>query len=124
MPRFYFGQIVGALIDDGRGKIKERPAVIISDDDDYEVIGELLVVPITKRPQSPCPTYHVQVHHTTIKDPDTGLYFPCWAKCNWARWIKIRRIQSTWGHMPDDLLISIADIYDTLYDDERFVDWQ
>jgi mRNA-degrading endonuclease toxin of MazEF toxin-antitoxin module len=123
MGRFYFGQIVGAYIDDGRGNTNERPVVIISDDDDYQITGEILVVPITKKPQSPCPYYHIQVHDNTVKDPCTGLYYPCWAKCNWARWIEIRRIHSTWGHMPDALLNNIADIYDALYADDTFDDW-
>ena len=124
MARFYFGQIVSAYIDDGRGHTKERPVVIISVDDEYQVTGELLVVPITKRPASPCPFYHVPVHHGTVKDSDTGLYYPCWAKSNWARWIEIRRIHSTWGHLPDDLSDKIANIYDTLYADDAFTDWQ
>ena len=124
MGRFYFGQIVLASIDDGRGHTKERPAVIISDDDNYQVTGEILVVPITKRSEDPCPYYHIQVHDSTDKDSGTGLYYPCWAKCNWARWLPIRRIQSTLGQMPDDLLTKIADAFDALYADDTFIDWQ
>jgi mRNA-degrading endonuclease toxin of MazEF toxin-antitoxin module len=124
MGRFYFGQIVGAYVDDGKGNTNERPAIIISDDDDYGITGEILVVPVSKSAQSPCPYYHFQVHDRYDKDPNTGLYFPCWAKCNWARWIQVRRICSTWGHMPDDLLIKIAEMYDTLYNDDTFDNWQ
>ena len=123
MGRFYFGQVVGAYINDGRGVTNERPVVIISDDDNHEVTGEVLVVPITKRPQFPRPNYHFQVHDGTAKDPGTGLYYPCWAKCNWARWVEIRRIPSTWDHMPDDLLNQIANMYDALYSDDAFEDW-
>ena len=123
MSRFYFGQIVGAYIDDGKGKTKERPVVIISDDDDYSLTGELLVVPISKRPEIPCPFYHLQVHHTHNKDHVTGLYYPCWAKCNWTRWIEIRRIQSPWGHLPDEVLTKLVEIFDAIYNDDKFADW-
>jgi hypothetical protein len=48
-----------------------------------------------------------------------------WAvKCNWARWIEIRRITATWGYMPDDLLNKIADTYDRIDQDNTFNDWQ
>jgi mRNA-degrading endonuclease toxin of MazEF toxin-antitoxin module len=97
--------------------------VIISAGDDYQVTGEMLVIPITKRSDQPCPYYHVLVHDSTAKNPDTGLYFPCWAKCNWARWIDVRRIRSAWGHLPDDVLKTIADTFDALYADETFDDW-
>jgi mRNA-degrading endonuclease toxin of MazEF toxin-antitoxin module len=124
MSRFYFGQIVGAYIDDGKGKTNERPVVIISDDDDYLITGDILVVPISKRPQIPCPYYHFQVHDRHEKDPHTGLYYPCWAKCNWARWLDIRRITATWGYLPDEFVKPIADIYDRIYRDDAFNDWQ
>jgi hypothetical protein len=124
MARFYFGQVVNASISDGTGKTKVRPAVIISEDDDYEIEGEIQVVAITKDHQTPCPDYHIQVHNSTRRDPLTGLYYPCWAKCNWAPWLEIRRIKSTCGHMPDDLLTKIVDTYDRLLADEDFTDWE
>lgn len=103
-PLLFFGQIVGAYISDDHGHINGRSAVIIDDDNDYERSGKILFVPVTRRPQRSCPYYHIQVHYGIIKDPYTGLYYPCWAKCNWASLIKIKRINSSLGHMPDDLL--------------------
>ena len=107
--RFYFGQIVWAWIDDRHGKTKERPAVIIDNDIDDLTAVDILVIPITKGAQNPCPPYHIQVHDSTTKRPLTGLYYSCWAKCNWARVLEIRRINSLSGCMPTDLLKTIVD---------------
>ena len=124
MPRYYFGQIVGAYLGDGKGRTKERPALIVEDDDDGDITDEILVLAITKKPSTPCPYYHIQVHSSYRKDSDTGLYYPCWVKCNWARVLKKSKITSTWGHMPSGLLESIIEAYDRLFADKTFSGWQ
>ena len=124
MPRFYPGLIVWASIKDGFGRTKQRPAVILALFDEADRDSELLVVPITKPPQQPCPPYHVQVHDSTVEDPSTGLYYPCWAKCNWAGWLEQSRVKGRCGNMPDDLFEKILDAYESIYNDDRFTDWQ
>ncbi len=124
MARYYFGQIVAAWIDDGKGRTKKRPVLIIDDDEDYEQTGEIQVIFISTKRSNPCPYYHIKVHSTTKRDAYTGLSEPCWAKCNIASNIEVRRLGSTIGHMPDHLLKRIVDVYDRIYDDPHFDDWQ
>ncbi len=123
MGRYYSGLIVWAWVADGHGNTKRRPVVVIDPGDPRNADDDLLVVPITKSPDEPCPSYHVQVHSSNVKDPDTGLYYPCWAKCNWARDLHPSKIAEKLGDMPDDILILIADAYDVIFDDENFTDW-
>jgi mRNA-degrading endonuclease toxin of MazEF toxin-antitoxin module len=124
MGRYRFGQIIGAFVSDGKGNTKDRPVVIISDDDEVFHTGEILVIPITKSQSTPCPNYHIQVHTDNIRDPYTGLHYPCWAKCDWARWIESTKVTGHWGYLPDELLTRIVTTYDALYDDLEFEDWQ
>jgi mRNA-degrading endonuclease toxin of MazEF toxin-antitoxin module len=123
MGRYYFGQIVEAMIDNGQGETKPRPAVIIDSDDTCNNGEPIMVVAISKRPRIPCPYFHIEVHTSYTVDPTTGLNFPCWAKCDWVRFLEPRRIIRSRGHMPDNLLELIVDAYDEL---ERtgFDDWQ
>ena len=124
MGRFYFGQIVATWFDDGCGNTKPRPSVILSDDQDCNEGGSILVVMISKSPTKPCPHYHIQVHDGYTKDTASGLYYPCWAKCNIAREMESRRIEGSWGNMPDPLLEQIVIAFDKLFDDSDFKDWQ
>jgi mRNA-degrading endonuclease toxin of MazEF toxin-antitoxin module len=119
---YYFGQIIYADIDDGKGGIKNRPAVIISSDSECGSESEVLVIAITKRIEDPCPPYHYQVHEGYARDPYTGLDFPCVAKCNWARQVRLARITRRVGNMPDGLLQQIVETFDRLYNDESFED--
>ena len=104
MGQYFFGQIIIAYVDDGRGSTKDRPAVIISSDDDLDAGADLEVIAITKGIESPCPPYHVVVQDSDTPDPETGLWYPCVAKCNWYRVIERRRVRARIGHMPDELL--------------------
>jgi PemK-like, MazF-like toxin of type II toxin-antitoxin system len=81
---YYFGQIIYTDIDDGKGGIKNRPAVIISSDSECESESEVLVIAITKRIEDPCPPYHYQVHEGYALGPNTGLEFPRVAKYNFG----------------------------------------
>ncbi len=124
MGRYYFGQIVEVYFNDGCGKTKERPAVILSSDEQCDAGDSLLFLMISKSPTEPCPFYHIKVHNSTSRNPVTGLYYPCWAKCNIVREMEQRRIIKPWGHMPDELFDSILEIYDRLFSDDNFRDWQ
>lgn len=124
MGRFYFGQIVEVYFNDGRGKTKGRPAIILSGDEECDAGGPLLFLMISTSPTEPCPHYHVKLHDGDAKDPITGLCRSCWAKCNVVREMEPRRIIRSWGHVPDDLMDGIADIYDRLCEDDDFDDWQ
>lgn len=123
MTRIYCGVIVWASIPDGHGNAKIRPCVVIDFDSDDVLNPQILVVPITKSSDQPCPHYHIQVHYFHDKDPTTGLYYPCWAKCNWPRWINETQVRDRCGDIPDDLFSLIADAFDRINNDE-FDDWQ
>ncbi len=124
MGRYYFGQIVYAYIDDSKGSTKSRPSLIISSDEECNSGSDLLVLAITKRMEEPCPPYHFKVHDRHVRDPLTGLDFPCVVKCNWVREIKPRRIERRVGNMPDELLQRIVEAFDRLQADADFDDWQ
>jgi mRNA-degrading endonuclease toxin of MazEF toxin-antitoxin module len=124
MGRFYHGLIAQVWVMNGKGETKERPAVIIERDENCQAGGPYLAIAITKSIEDPMPDYHFVVHDGHYKHPITGLIYPCVAKCNWAREIEERRVISSLGTMPDDLLEKICQAYDRLCDDDEFDDWQ
>jgi mRNA-degrading endonuclease toxin of MazEF toxin-antitoxin module len=124
LGQYFFGQVITAYVDDGLGSTKNRPAVIISSDDDFDDDADLEVIAITKGIESPCPPYHIVVHDSHTPSPETGLWYPCVAKCNWYRQIKRRRVSARIGHMPDELLDEIYRMFNVLYEDDNFCDWQ
>lgn len=124
MARYYHGLIVWAVIDDGNGNTETRPSVILDFDGNDVPSPRIFVIPITRSEENPIPYYHVKVHDTHDQDPYTGLYYPSFAKCNWARWIPQSLIRGRCGDMPDNLFEKIADAYDKIYEDQNFNDWQ
>jgi mRNA-degrading endonuclease toxin of MazEF toxin-antitoxin module len=121
--RFRFGQIIEAYVSDGTGGTKERPALIISNDDDNDRGRDLLVIAITRSIEDPKPDYHVIVHQGWKRDPLTGLGAPCVAKCNWVREVKQDRVMRSLGRMPQDRLKVIVETYDKIQADPDFDDW-
>jgi hypothetical protein len=77
---YYFGQIIDTDIDDGKGGIKNRPAVIISSDSECESESEVLVIAITQSIEDPSLPYNYQVPDVCALGPSTGLGFPRVAK--------------------------------------------
>jgi mRNA-degrading endonuclease toxin of MazEF toxin-antitoxin module len=125
MAKYYFGEVVNALLDDGAGELKVRPAIVVDRDADSRVDSSVIVIAITTSEQRKSrPFYHVKVHGTNTRDPVTGLVAPSWAKCNWPRQISFTDIRSRRGHLPDVLADKIAEIYDRLCEDDTFTDWQ
>ena len=124
MGRFFFGQIVLVWVSDGLGRTKERPAVIISTDEDCEAGLPLQVVAITTQFDDPIPSHHYLVHATGVLDPRTGLNAPCVAKCNWVREVRQDRVIKHLGVMPIELLEAIVETVNALCDDPDFGDWQ
>ncbi len=124
MTRFYVGKIVVARFNDGEGKLKSRPAIVLSLTD-YSKHQEMLLVPISSvRQRGGVPYYHVQVHHDNHRDPITKLDCPSWAKCNWATWLPRGRIANPkFGDLPDALLDRVARAFDHLQNDSDFDDW-
>ena len=123
MGRFQFGQIVEVRISDTAGRMKERPALIISSDEENDLGMSLQVLAITKSIQNPRPSYHVPVHHDWNKNPKTGLYAPCVVKCNWLREIEQNKVLCSLGYLPIDVLEIIVSEFDKLYNDPNFNDW-
>lgn len=123
MGRFRFGQIIEVFVTDGMGRTKERPALIISKDEENDQGQDLLVIAITKRIEEPCPPHHIIVHRDWKRDPATGLNAPCVAKCNWVREVKQSRVIRSLGHLPIDLLEVIIDTFDRIQADPAFNDW-
>jgi mRNA-degrading endonuclease toxin of MazEF toxin-antitoxin module len=121
--RFQFGQIIEAYINDGTGRTKERPALIISNDEDNDRGLDLMVIAITKNIADPKPDYHLIVHEDWKRSPVTGLTAPCVAKCNWVRDVKQDKVIRSLGKMPADLLRDIVEAFDKLYSDPDFNDW-
>ena len=122
MGRFRFGQIIEAYISDGTGRTKERPALIISSDDDNDQGRDLLVIAITRSIEDP-PEYHVVVHRDWKLDSETGLTAPCVAKCNWVREVKQDKVIRSLGNMPSDRLNVIVDAFDEIQANPDFDDW-
>jgi mRNA-degrading endonuclease toxin of MazEF toxin-antitoxin module len=121
--RFRFGQIVEAFVSDGTGRTKERPALIISNDDQNDQGEDLLVIAITKKIEDPKPDHHVIVHRDRKRDPVTGLTAPCVAMCNWVREVKPDKVIRSLGRMPQDLLEVIVEAFDKIQADPDFDDW-
>jgi mRNA-degrading endonuclease toxin of MazEF toxin-antitoxin module len=123
MGRYYFGQIVEALIHDGKHSTKARPVLILDQDPHLNSGEPILVVPISHTPNRVIPHYHIQVHSDYQQDEVTKLNCPCWAKCNWAMVIDPKRILRSWGYMPDAMLELIVEKYDEIANDPDFNDW-
>jgi len=121
--RFQFGQIIEAYLQDGTGRTKERPALIVSSDEDNDQGLDLQVIAITKNIENPCPDYHIVVHGHWKRDPVTGLNAPCVAKCNWVRDVKQDRVIRSLGRMPAEKLKLIVDTFDRIYKDPNFHNW-
>jgi mRNA-degrading endonuclease toxin of MazEF toxin-antitoxin module len=121
--RFRYGQIVEAYISDGTGKTKERPALIISGDEDNDEGRDLLMIAITRSIEDPRPDHHVIVHGDNQRDPVTGLNAPCVAKCHWVREIKQEKVIRSLGRMPIDLLKTVVETFDRIQADAGFGDW-
>ncbi len=125
MGRFYFGQILEVGFPDGHGKTAPHPMVIIDNDEACNRGEDFLCILISSSPSKDRPYYHIQVHHQTKEHPVTRFNRPCWAKCNVVREINPSRVRRTWGHMPDDLLSRIVEMYDRLLGlGDEFDDWQ
>jgi mRNA-degrading endonuclease toxin of MazEF toxin-antitoxin module len=121
--RFQFGQIIEARISVGSGQMKERPALIISSDEENDLGEPLQVIAITKSIDNPFPKYHIWVHDGWNKHPKTGLTAPCVAKCNWVREVEQNAVIRSIGYMPLDILEVIVSEFDTIYNDKSFNDW-
>jgi hypothetical protein len=125
MGRYYFGQIVEAWVPDGNGSTALHPVVLIDNDEQCNSGDSILGIFVSSSPTDPCPYYHIQLHDDDTKDKTTGFYCRCWAKCNMPRIVEPRRIERTWGNMPDGLLKLVVDMSDTLEDlGDDFPDWQ
>ena len=72
--RFRYGQIVLASFHDKRHKTKRRPVVIIDDCDDYEITGEILIVPFSTSKPTPFRYYHVEINGS---NPDSKCEALC-----------------------------------------------
>ena len=123
MGRFQFGQIVEAYVQDGHGRTKERPALIISKDEENDRGEDLQVIAITTKIEAPCPPYHVVIVSRSAPNPATGLFKPCVAKCNWIREIKQSKVIRSLGFLDLDLLTEVVDQFNKLYDDDSFDGW-
>jgi uncharacterized protein YifN (PemK superfamily) len=123
MIRYRLGEIVYAPIHDGKNRTKVRPVVIIENEPDDD--GKIMVIAISTKCRLPCPYYHIQVHHSTKKDRETGLSKPSWAKCNFVRFPKISYITDRLGDVPIKLLEQILKAHDHIADmGDGFRDWQ
>jgi len=112
--RFRCGQIVLAYIDDGKGRTKERPCMILTRDSDLRAGEPIQVVAITTSiGESPRP-YWVPVPHRWPIHLQTGLSRPSVAKCNWIREIPESRIIKVLGNMTDPEFELILDCIDDL----------
>ena len=123
MGRFQFGQIVLAYVSDGHGRTKERPALIISRDEENEQGNDLQVVAITTKIEHPSPPYHVVIHDGSAPNPIHSLTARCVAKCNWVRDIEQRKVIRSLGRLPDDKIEKIVDQFDRIWKDPTFTDW-
>jgi mRNA-degrading endonuclease toxin of MazEF toxin-antitoxin module len=121
--RFQFGQIVIAYMSDGLGRTKERPAIVVSRDEENNAGMDLFVIAITKSFDDPCPVYHVPVHDSNKRDNNTGLSAPSVAKCNWFRKVKQHRVVGSLGYLDYDLLDTIVERFLELVGNESFLGW-
>ena len=124
MSLYRFGQIVLVWMKDRDGKIKERPAIIISCDAECESDDVLYFIAVSTSIVRPLPDYHFVIHDSHCHDKRTGLTRPSVAKCNWPREIHRDRILRSMGYVPDDLMEVIITRFDALQADLDFDDWQ
>jgi mRNA-degrading endonuclease toxin of MazEF toxin-antitoxin module len=121
--RFQFGQVILAYMQDGRGRTKERPALIISRDEENDRGEDLQVIAITTQIEDPCPPYHVVLVGKSETNRGAVLSKPCVAKCNWVRDVKQNKVIRSLGFLDLDLLTEIVDQFNKLYEDDTFDCW-
>ena len=61
-----------AYISDGHGRTKERPALVISRDEENDRGDDLQLIAITTKIENPRPFYHVVVHDRLIPMSEVG----------------------------------------------------
>ena len=119
----YPGLIVWVPAKDSDGNEDVRPGLV------FKMLNHpmggicLLVLMISTSPPVPQFDFHIQVHNTNAADQYTGLYAPCWAKCNWVRVVQISDLAGRCGDMPDDLFDQIAAAYDRIATRTNFDHW-
>ena len=124
MSLYRFGQIVLVWMKDAKGKIKERPAIIISSDAECESEEVLYFIAISTSINRPLPDYHFVIHDSYQHDNHTGLSRRSVVKCNWVREISRGRIISSKGYVPDELMELIIRRFDDLQADLDFEGWE
>jgi mRNA-degrading endonuclease toxin of MazEF toxin-antitoxin module len=108
---YRFGQIVIVkdMLDPNGVNPKDRPAVIITHDDEILSGHTLAVVAIsTILPGRPIPPHHVQLPWDRQGHPRTGLKNNCAAVYTWIEEIQESRILRPIGRAPDRKLEAIA----------------
>src|SRR5438105_3407893 len=102
------GQIIWTEIADTNGILKERPAVIITRDDEISASGLLEVVAITSKVPEPLPDDHVLLPWHAQGHPRTGLNRKSAAVCSWMVQIAAKDVQSVSGTVPGSVFVKIV----------------
>ena len=105
---FCCGPIVWAEIADANGIRKDRPAVIVTPDDEITATGLLKVVAVPSTLQDPLPADHVLLPWHAQGHPRTGLNRKCAAVCSWLAEISAQDVQSISGRVPPPVFAQIA----------------
>lgn len=104
----FYGQIVLARVDDGRGNDKPHPVVVVTPDDQIVPGEPLRVVAISTQVEQPIPPHHVELPWQRPHHPKTGLNKPNVAKCDWLTTIEETRVIRAMGHVPPDRMVAIG----------------
>jgi len=121
--RFYCGQIVWAFVFDGGHKTKVRRVLIAEQEFNYDVTGEILIIPFSTSESAPCPYYHVEINGGEADSECPSLPERCWAKCDGAELIGVERIKGSAGAMPDAPFLLIKDAFARMLNDPKVKWW-
>lgn len=104
------GDIVWVKIDDERGRNpKLRPVIVVSEQEEIDDGGSVMVIAITTTFDTPLSENQVRIPSHPNRNPITGLSKPCVAVCTWARMVEQGDITRRQGRVTPRALARIVE---------------
>jgi len=103
------GSLVWADVADGRGHIKRRPLVIVTETSEIVLDGPVVGVAVTTTYPEPPPREFVELPWDRRRHPATRLVRRSAAVCNWLVELTPSQVVEVRGYVPTKVLLQIIE---------------